>query len=83
MDNRLIAVESLGNLGSQQALPQFEEILEDLNADVYLLREILQAVAKIDHPRSRQLLEKALRHPFPVVRHLAEELLKRYIDIHQ
>jgi HEAT repeat protein len=77
LDNRMIAVQSLGNLGSQQALPMFAEILADLDADVFVLREVLEALAKIDHPQSRELLKEALNHPFPVIRHKAEELVKR------
>jgi HEAT repeat protein len=77
LDNRMMAVQTLGNLGSRRALGEFERMLADPSSDVYLWIAILQAAAKIADPRSRQILQQASSHPSTTVRHAAQELLRR------
>jgi HEAT repeat protein len=77
LDSRMMAVQILGNLGSTRALPQFEIILSDPETDIYLLREVIQALSRIQHPKSADLLQKVMTHSSPLIRRLAEEHLKK------
>lgn len=76
-EKRLLAIDILGELGSQAALRGLEKLLDTETSDVYALREALEALSKIEAPRSRELLQKATRHPFPIIRQLAEKLLEK------
>ena len=73
---RLLATQLLGELGSQATLPGLEKLLDTETKDIYALRETLEALNKIQETRSRELLQKATRHPFPIIRQLAERLLE-------
>jgi len=77
-DSRMVAIQTLGDLHSQRALPEFEKILENLEEDVYTLRETLIAISKIPGEGSRALLHEASRHPYNVVRYKARELLNKW-----
>ena len=74
-ESRMMAIQILGNLGSQAALPAFEELLQNPHTEVYELREILVALSKIKGSRSRELIKAAREHPFVVIRSMAEDLL--------
>lgn len=76
--NRMVAIQTLGDLHSQLALPELEKTLKNLREDVYTLRETVIAIAKIPGEDSRVLLKEATRHPYTLVRHKAEELLKKW-----
>jgi len=76
-EKRYLAIQILGQLGSQAALPGLEKILDTEVNDIYVLREVLVALSKIQGPRSRALLQKAAEHPFQTVRQLAQSLLAR------
>lgn len=75
-ERRYLAIQILGELGSQAALPGLEKLLDTEVKDIYALREALVALSKIPGPRSRALLQKASKHPFQTVRQLAERLLE-------
>lgn len=75
-EKRYLAIQILGQLGSQAALPGLEKLLDTEVNDIYALREALVALSKIQGPRSRALLQKATRHPFQIVRQLAERLVE-------
>lgn len=75
-EKRLLAIQILGDLGSQAALPGLENLLEKETKDIYALRETLVALSKIQGPRSRALLQKATQHPFQIIRQLAETLVQ-------
>jgi probable phosphoglycerate mutase len=75
-EKRMLAIRILGELGSQAALPGLQKMLETEVKDIYALREALVAVSKIRDPRSRDILLKATRHPYPLIRRLAGSLLK-------
>lgn len=75
-ENRMLAVQILGKLGSVLALPQFENIITDRSADVYLQREVIKALARIDDPKTVELLQKALHHRSPLISQLAREHLQ-------
>lgn len=51
-------------------------LLETEVKDIYALRETLEALSKIQGPRSRELLQQASHHPYPLIRQLAETLLR-------
>ena len=74
----MVAIQTLGDLHSQLALPELEKTLKNLQEDVYTLRETVIAIAKIPGEDSRVLLKEATRHPYTLVRHKAEELLKKW-----
>ena len=75
-DNRLLAVQLLGNLRSNASLPHFKAMLE-LEDDFYLLREVLTALAKIGSPDSREILSEATKHDSHLVREFAARLMSR------
>ena len=76
-EKRYLAIQILGELGSQAALPGLEKLLDTEVNDIYALRETLAALSKIQGPRSRELLQKASRHPYPLIRQLAERFLDK------
>lgn len=78
-ERQIIAAQVLGELGSVRALPEFEKLLER-EEDYYLLRAVLLAVARIDHPQRRALLRKAREHSSLLVRSLAQELLEQIAE---
>ncbi len=75
-EQRCLAIQLLGELGSQAALPGLEKVLDTEVNDIYALREAVVALSKIHGPRSRALLQKAAGHPFRIIRQLAEGCLK-------
>ncbi len=76
-ENRYMAVEALGMLKTPRALPVLERILREETDDVYLLYQVLKALADIPDPRSKELLQEAARHPFRLVRQRAVQLLSK------
>jgi HEAT repeat protein len=74
-ENHIMAIQLLGELRSQQALGHFEKILSG-ESDLFVIREVLRALAKLDCPRSRAILSSATRHPSKLVRKLAHALLR-------
>jgi HEAT repeat protein len=72
-----MAVEALGMLQMREALPVLEKILDEELEDVYLIHEVLKALAKIPDPRSRELLRRATGHRYRLVREKAKELLEK------
>ena len=75
-ERRIMAAQILGNLHSQQAISEFENIIAVEN-DYFFLRAVLLAVAKIKHPRQMDILSSATRHPSSLVAHLALELQQK------
>jgi DNA-directed RNA polymerase subunit RPC12/RpoP len=75
-ENRLIAVQLLGNLRSGDALPYFKTMLEGEN-DFYLLRAVLIALAKIGSPESRAVVSEATKHDSTLIREFATRLMSR------
>ena len=71
-ENRLLAVQALGELRCVRALPYFAKIMEE-EQDFCILRETITALRKLDTPESRALLSRARIHPSRLVRNFAEE----------
>ena len=76
-ENRIIAARFLGVLGSCNALPEFERMLQE-EKEYYVLREVIFALTRIRDPRARKLLKAALKHPYYLISYQA----KRYLDPH-
>jgi len=57
---RMLAVQLLGDLGSNAALPHFETLMK-AEHDYFFLREVLRALAKIDTPESQALMQRLKR----------------------
>lgn len=74
-ERRIMAAQILGNLGSQAALGAFLEILNSGETNYYILRAILIASAKINHPERITILETAARSDLTMVARLAQDLL--------
>jgi len=74
-ERRNMAVQVLGNLGSQHALPKFLEIIENETDDYFLLRAVLLSTSKINHPLRLVILTRATLHSSPLICELALELL--------
>ncbi|MGB9800256.1 MAG: HEAT repeat domain-containing protein [Thermanaerothrix sp.] len=77
-ERRVIAAQVLGELGAAEALPAFEALLDKLQDeqyDYYLLRAVLEAVARIPDPRRVALLRRATHHPADLIARLAHDLL--------
>ena len=72
-ENRLLAIQALGELGSARAIPCFAKIMEE-EQDYYVLRETLSALHKRDTLESRSLLSQARVHPSALVRRFAKGL---------
>ncbi len=75
-ENRVMAIQILGEIGSQKALPKFEAMLNNEKVDVYVVQAILWATSKIGGAESSAILKKARRHSSSLVRNLAEKLGK-------
>ncbi|MCL4561366.1 MAG: HEAT repeat domain-containing protein [Chloroflexi bacterium] len=74
-DNRIMAIEILGNTGSRKAIPEFEQILAQESEDYYVLRAVLLAASKIGGAQGVALLERAQGHSSSLVQRLAKRLL--------
>jgi hypothetical protein len=69
-ENRLLAVQLLGELKSSAALPHFRAMLK-IEDDFYTLREVLIALAKVETTEGRALVCEATRHESKIVRDFA------------
>lgn len=70
-----MAAQILGNRGSQRAIPEFRKIIESDEEGYFLLRAVLLAVSKINHPDRELILQKASQHKSELVRNVANELI--------
>ncbi len=74
-ERQIMAAQILGNIHSQQALPEFQKIIEAGEENYFLLRAVLSATAKINHPNRIMILQKAISNPSKLVSDLANQLL--------
>jgi phosphoserine phosphatase len=75
-EKRYLAIQILGKLGCQAAVPGLAKIIDTETNDIYALREALDALSNIQGPHSRDVLQRATTHPYPLIRQLAETLLE-------
>ena len=78
-ENRIIAVQFLGELGSRAALPEFKRMLQE-EKEYYVLREVVFALTRIRDPQARKLLMVALDHPHYLISILAKRYLGPYTE---
>jgi HEAT repeat protein len=76
LEQRILAVQTLGKMGSLEALDPLERIIWDFRSNPYLLRTALEAVAAIPTPRSWKILNRATVHPIHLIRKKALALLR-------
>ncbi len=76
LEQRILAVQTLGRLGSLQALDPVERIIWDFHSNPYLVRAALEAVAAIPSPHSRKILNRATVHPSHLIREKTQALLE-------
>ncbi len=82
-ERQIMAAQILGNIHSPRALVEFEKIIDGGEENYYLLRAILLATAKINHPDRMKILLKATHNPSELVSRLAKELLERLEQNHE
>jgi HEAT repeat protein len=73
VEYRMMAIQLLGQRRYARAVPIFTEMIST-ERDVYILREIAFALARIGTPESRRVLEQLNAHKSPVVRCAIEEI---------
>jgi HEAT repeat protein len=73
-DNRLLAVQLLGELKSSAAVLYFKTMLNDED-DYYLLREVLIALGKVASTERRAILQRATKHRSRIVRNFAKLII--------
>jgi HEAT repeat protein len=79
-ENRMLAIQLLGELNSQPAALVFATIL-DHEEDPYVLSEIVQALARIDGGKSLVILERLRSHHSVIVRKAAEDACRAATDL--
>ncbi len=81
-ENRMIAVQLLGDLRSRAAIPVFASLLES-ETDFYFLREIIRALGKIGNPESWRLIRLLQKHNSTLIREAAARQLAGDLrDVH-
>jgi HEAT repeat protein len=73
-ENRLFAIEQLGKMKFEPAVPQLA-ILGERAENYYVQREALIALTRIGSPASRQAILRMTQHPSKLIQALALELL--------
>lgn len=74
-DSRIVATQSLAKLRSRAAVPAFAKLIET-ESSFYVLREVIHALAVIDHPQTRTLLARLSAHESTLVQHCARAALE-------
>jgi HEAT repeat protein len=72
-ENRMIAIQLLGDLKSPPAIAFFAPLLET-EEDFYVLREIVRSLVKIGSREGKELIRKLENHPSKLVREFIGEL---------
>jgi HEAT repeat protein len=77
-ENRMMAVQVLGDIKSKNAIPAFKEIIETQD-DYYLIKEILLALKKIGGAESKNIISHLQAHKSNLVSRAAKNLLESKI----
>jgi HEAT repeat protein len=72
-ENRMMAIQLLGEIKSEKAVLVFASILESEN-DFYVIREIINSLNKIGSFESMDLIRKMNNHPSKLVSNLVQEM---------
>ncbi|HSM25676.1 MAG TPA: hypothetical protein VK856_12495 [Anaerolineaceae bacterium] len=70
-----MAAQILGNIHSQKALQEFQNIIDSGESNYYILRTILIATAKINQPERMSILKAATNHTSTLISDLAKSLI--------
>jgi len=76
-ERQIMAAQILGNLKSERALVEFQKIIQSKENNYFLLRAILLATVKINHPARDIILKIARKHSSILVSDLAKELISQ------
>jgi len=76
-ERRIMAAQILGNLKSERALVEFQKIIASEETNYFLLRAILLATVKINHPARDIILKIASQHSSILVSDLVKELISQ------
>ncbi len=74
---RINAIRLLGRMKSEKALDYFEQIIEK-EKDVFILKEVAEALSKIDTERGEKLLRRLAEHRAVVVSREAKRHLENF-----
>lgn len=72
-ENRMMAIQLLGEIKSVKAVSAFASILESEN-DFYVIREMINSLKKIGSPEGIRLIQKQGGHPSRLVRKLVRQV---------
>ena len=72
-ENRMMAIQSLGEMHSHMAFPYFTAILET-EEDFFVIREILYSLEKIGNTESKNIIRCLRTHKSKMVRKIAKQL---------
>jgi len=72
-ENRMMAVQLLGEMKSEKAVAAFATILET-EKDFYMIREMINSLKKIGTPEGIRLIQKQGSHPSRLVRKLVRQV---------
>lgn len=73
-ENEMMAIQLLGELQSEEAVPVFASILET-EKDFYVIREIILSLDKIGNTESKNLILNLKTHKSRLVRRVAAQML--------
>ncbi len=74
-DERLAAVQAIGEIGSEEGAPMLLEVFEDPTATEELIRGAIAALGEIGGEEALEELEELRTHPDPTVRETAQAAL--------
>lgn len=73
-ENRMMAVQLLGEMKSEKAVTAFASILES-EKDFYVIREVINSLKKTGTPEGIRLIQKQGSHPSKLVRKLVWQVI--------
>ncbi len=75
-DERLAAVQAIGEIGSEEGAPMLLELFDDPSASEELIRSAVAALGEIGSEEAVEELEQLRTHPDPAVRTTAQSALE-------
>jgi hypothetical protein len=74
-ERRIMAIQILGNLKSQKAIPEFLRLIQEQDLNYFLARAIILATIKIDHPLKKEIFRIAMNHPSTLISSYAKKII--------
>jgi HEAT repeat protein len=72
-ENRMMAIQLLGEMHSHMALPYFAAILET-EEDYFVIREIIYSLERIGNTEGKNIIRRLRTHKSKLVRKIAKQL---------